>query len=126
MIIYENGEWQTDSAHPNELYDSNAKYCIADNSELANKYKKLFPDCILKTNEQGEVVDVVEIQQTKEQLHINYESLCVKLIREKYSADDEYKVLREYLADMSNSTEFDTYNNYVKDCKLRAMEQIFN
>lgn len=69
---------------------------------------------------------------TEEQIAIQkqkrYESLCQQYIREKYSANDENKVVREYLADMTNTekkSQFDTYNVYVESCKARAKGEIY-
>ena len=57
-----------------------------------------------------------------------YENLVVQCIREQYSQDDENKVIREYLSDMSSGifkTAFDSYNAYVLTCKTRAHEEIY-
>lgn len=48
-----------------------------------------------------------------------YESLVSKLVREKYSADDEYKLHREAFVN-GIGVEFNEYNEYVEDCKVRA------
>lgn len=127
MIIYENGEWQTDSNYPDTLYDDNALYCVPDNTPLAIKYRDLYPNADLITDETGELIDIQEKVRplSAEELKTNYDALCVTYIREMYSADDEYKILREYLADMSNPTEFNRYNNYVNECKARAYADIY-
>ena len=72
------------------------------------------------------------IQLTEEQVAEKkkkaYENLCQQYIREKYSATDENKVVREYLADMYNyekQAQFNDYNNYVESCKIRAKEEIY-
>lgn len=53
-----------------------------------------------------------------------YQSLAVAYIRERYTADDENKIIREYLAG-AGSAEFDAYNNYVEKCKERAHDEIY-
>lgn len=103
-----------------------------------------------KENEQGEIVyEEIEVpksrtyftcdlvanfrppltaEQIEKQKQAKYESLCQQYIREKYSATDENKVVREYLADMYNfekKTQFDTYNAYVESCKARAKGEIW-
>jgi hypothetical protein len=50
---------------------------------------------------------------------ISYDNLVKKLIREKYSADDEYKLHREAFIN-GLSDEFHIYNAYVEQCKLDA------
>ena len=57
-----------------------------------------------------------------------YESLTVMYIREKYSSDDEYKLIREYLADNSDevfSSAFLEYNSYVENCKAKARMEVY-
>lgn len=67
-------------------------------------------------------------EQIEKQKQAKYETLCQKYIREKYSATDENKVVREYLADMYNlekKAQFDEYNAYVESCKARAKGEIW-
>ena len=52
-----------------------------------------------------------------------YEDLCEKYIREKYSANDEFQILREYSKnpnDTITKQNFDEYNTFVENCLLRA------
>lgn len=66
--------------------------------------------------------------QTEEQKQAAYDALSVKYIHEKYSYDEENKIMREYLSDMNNvayKTEFDAYNAYVQECKQRAYKEIY-
>ena len=68
-------------------------------------------------------------EQVEKQKQAKYESLCQQYIREKYSATDENKVVREYLADMYNTekrVQFDEYNAYVESCKVRAKGEIYD
>ena len=68
-------------------------------------------------------------EQVEKQKQSKYESLCQQYIREKYSATDENKVVREYLADMYNTekrVQFDEYNAYVESCKVRAKGEIYD
>ena len=67
-------------------------------------------------------------EQKAKQKQAKYENLCQKYIREQYSATDENKVVREYLADMYNfdkKSQFDEYNAYVESCKARAKGDIW-
>lgn len=48
-----------------------------------------------------------------------YNNLIVKLIREKYSVNDELAILRQQA---SKPTEFEEYNKYVEECKTKAKE----
>ena len=48
-----------------------------------------------------------------------YNNLIVKLIREKYSINDELAILRQQT---TKPDEFNEYNSYVEDCKAKAKE----
>lgn len=66
------------------------------------------------------------IKYTEEELHTRYQNLSIKYIHEKYSANDENKVIREYLAyGEEYKPAFDEYNTYVEDCKARAHAEIY-
>ncbi|MBD5156481.1 MAG: hypothetical protein HDT13_02450 [Butyrivibrio sp.] len=54
-----------------------------------------------------------------------YEAASVAYIRERYSQDDENKVIREYLANPADKAEFDEYDGYVMECKARAKAEIY-
>ena len=55
-----------------------------------------------------------------------YELRVVELIRQRYTDSEEFKILREYLADKNETTEkaFTDYNNYVIECKVTAKKEI--
>ena len=48
-----------------------------------------------------------------------YNNLIVKLIREKYSINDELAILRQQA---TKPDEFKEYNEYVEECKTKAKE----
>lgn len=54
---------------------------------------------------------------------ISYEDLVVKLIREKYSLNDELSIHRKSMFNTDNE-EFTNYYAYVEDCKSRARQWI--
>ncbi len=54
-----------------------------------------------------------------------YEKLSVNYIRERYSQNDENKIIREYLANPADNAEFNAYNEYVVECKEKAREEIY-
>lgn len=129
MIIYPNGGYEQCSVYPDTLYDENAAYCIPDGSELAAKYRTLYPRAQLVTDDSGNVVDVAELPKTEEEIsaekRAEYEAASVAYIRERYSQNDENKIIREYLANPSDKAEFDAYNSYVMECKERAKSEIY-
>ena len=65
--------------------------------------------------------------KTEEELALErkakYEKLCEKYIRAKYSASDEFQILREYSKNPNDTIakqNFDEYNTFVENCLLRA------
>ena len=57
-----------------------------------------------------------------------YNQLTVQYIRNKYSIDEENKVVREYLAypaDTAKQEAFTAYNTYVESCKVQAYQEIY-
>lgn len=51
-----------------------------------------------------------------------YANLVSKLIRERYSVDDEMAILRQK---ETKPEEWKEYNSYCEDCKARAKEEIY-
>lgn len=58
------------------------------------------------------------------ELKVAYEARTVELIRQKYGANDEYKILREYIA-QQKTEQFEEYNTYVEQCKQQAHDEIY-
>lgn len=52
---------------------------------------------------------------------IPYEQLVVQFIRERYSLDEELAIQRQREVKL---IEFEEYNNYCEECKIRAKELI--
>lgn len=50
-----------------------------------------------------------------------YKNLVVKLIREKYSIDDELAIIRQAT---TKPAEFEAYNEYVEACKAKAKQEL--
>ena len=61
---------------------------------------------------------------TAEELKKSYDELTVFLIREKYTENEEAKVIREYLA-TGNKADFDEYHAYVENCKATARAIVY-
>ncbi|QHI71453.1 hypothetical protein [Aminipila terrae] len=66
--------------------------------------------------------------QTAEEKQAKYNTLSIQYIHEKYSLDDENKIMREYLLDMNNASyndAFQAYNVYVEQCKAKAHKEVY-
>lgn len=64
MILYNNKHFATRSDHPNDDWVGNADYVIPDGSELAEKILRLYPNFEIITDDGGNIVDVVKIDET--------------------------------------------------------------
>lgn len=130
MIVFKEKNFEIRSDKPDEDWTGNALYVIEDDTELANKILQLYPyyDFVLKY---GKLVDVVEIEKPPladiEKQKV-YDALSIQYIHEKYSYDEENKIMREYLSDMTNEqykVTFNTYNDYVIECKTKAHVEVY-
>lgn len=52
-----------------------------------------------------------------------YANLVSKLIREKYSVDDEMAILRQK---DTKPEEWETYNTFCEECKAKARKEIYS
>lgn len=52
-----------------------------------------------------------------------YPNLVSKLIRERYSVDDEMAILRQR---DTKPEEYEAYNAFCEECKAKAREEIYN
>jgi hypothetical protein len=67
------------------------------------------------------------VEYTDDELLYKYHNLTVKYIREKYSINEENKVIREFLAYNTDEYRniFNEYNSYVEECKKRAHTETY-
>ena len=64
MILYNNKHFAARSDHPNDDWVGNADHIIPDGSELAEKILRLYPNFEIVTDDGGNIVDVVKIDET--------------------------------------------------------------
>ena len=62
MIIFENKGFQTRSDKPDSDWTGKAKYIVPDGTELANKIISLYPWYDFIIDENGDLIDVVEVE----------------------------------------------------------------
>ena len=68
--------------------------------------------------------DYYEVVEAPTNIFIpSYDALVVQYIRERYDENEEYSILRKKLANIDKG-EFNEYNSYCEDCKVRARELI--
>ena len=64
MVLYKNKQYITRSDAPDVDFIGNADYVIPDGSELAEKILRLYPNFEIITDDGGNIVDVVKIDET--------------------------------------------------------------
>ena len=62
MIIYENKGFETNSNFPNTDWTGEALYVVEDGANIANKIKVLYPYYDFVTDENGRLIDVIEVE----------------------------------------------------------------
>lgn len=62
MIVYSDKRFSANSDHPNDDWIGNADWVIPDDSELAEKIKRLYPNFDFVLDDYGNISDVVEIE----------------------------------------------------------------
>lgn len=106
-----------------EFYHLVAEYTLQDAGEGSYTIKK--------TDEEGNTTeDVFPVQMKKIVQSWNYEKderpdyseLIVGFIRERYSLNDELALQRQWDNSPAKKQEFNEYNNFCDDCKVRAKE----
>ena len=63
-----------------------------------------------------------EVDEIPKYTEDEYVKKVRELIAEKYSIEDELALHRKYLTQKSRDGEFEEYNLFVEDCKIRAKE----
>ena len=64
MVIFKDKRFITNSEHPDDDFIGNADFVIPDGSELAEKILQLYPNFEIITDDGGNIVDVVKIDET--------------------------------------------------------------
>lgn len=87
---------------------------VIDNNRIFNPTKEMLLDNGWEIYEPPVATPVSKETQYKEKI--------VELIREKYSGDDEFAILRQR---DTKTEEFNEYNEYVEECKRIAYNEIY-
>lgn len=96
----------------------------ATNGYLHKKGRETYEECkkriLLPTESESDYEEIAELPKyTREE----YEKKVSELIRERYSVDAELAILRQ--RDMKQ-TEYEEYNTFAEECKVRAKEILAN
>ena len=84
-------------------------------------YKSIFTETDTRIVQSWEFVSY-----TEEQLKEKYKKQTIRHIREKYSVNQEFAILREYMTYGEEYKEaFDEYSVYVESCKAKAHAEVY-
>ena len=62
MVLYNDGNFVTNSSFPDTDFMGDADFVIPDDTEIAEKVRRLYPYAKIVTDDSGGIVDVVEIE----------------------------------------------------------------
>lgn len=58
MVLYNDGNFVTNSAYPDTDFMGDADFVVADDSDLAQKIIRLYPNFDIVTDDEGDIADV--------------------------------------------------------------------
>ena len=93
MIIYKDLRWVSNSDYPNTDFQGDADYVVSDGSELAFKMKMYYPHAKLVTDENENLIDIIEyysIEELKENKKQEINQSCSSLIYSGYDYNGEH------------------------------------
>ncbi len=116
---------EAEKPEPKKWFYIVANYELVDGEEGSYTIKKTDEEG--KTTEDVYTVELKKIQQSWEyvkQVEPDYGELIVGYIRERYSINDELAVQRQWDNNAEKKREFNEYNEFCDNCKLKAKADI--
>lgn len=93
MVIYKDLRWVSNSDYPDTDFQGDADYVVSDSSELALKLQMYYPHAKLVTDENENLIDIVEyysIEELKENKKQEINQACSSLIHSGYDYNGEH------------------------------------
>lgn len=90
---------------------SNDWYVVADNSELAQKIQKLFPRFDFVLDDNGELIDVIEIPKTQEEIN---EENVIEIKKELEKLDQTINRATEDLYELTGTTPYKSTGDVIE------------
>lgn len=119
-----NKSFQTRNDKPNTNWMGNEWYLVTDNTELANKIIMLYPRFDFVTDENGDLIDVVEIPKTEEELN---QERIEEIKSELSNLDNTINRATEDLYTLTNTTPYQSTQEVIeRKEELRAELQNLN
>ena len=93
MVIYKDLRWVSNSDYPDTDFQGDADYVVPDGSELAFKMQMYYPHAKLVTDENENLIDIIEyysIEELKENKKQKINQACSSLIYSGYDYNGEH------------------------------------
>lgn len=93
MVIYKDLRWVSNSDYPDTDFQGDADYVVSDNSELALKMQMYYPHAKLVTDENENLIDIIEyypIEELKANKKQEINQACSSLIYSGYDYNGEH------------------------------------
>lgn len=93
MVIYKDLRWVSNSDYPDTDFQGDADYVVSDGSELAFKMKMYYPHVKLVTDENENLIDIIEyysIEELKENKKQEINQACSSMIYSGYDYNGEH------------------------------------
>ena len=93
MVIYKDLRWVSNSDYPDTDFQGDADYVVSDGSELALKLQMYYPHAKLVTDENENLIDIIEyysIEELKEVKKQEINQACSSLIYSGYDYNGEH------------------------------------
>ena len=137
MVIYKNENlYVTDSEYPDTDFQGDADYVVSDNSELAFKMKLYYPHVKLVTDENENLIDIIEyypIEELKANKKQEINQACSSLIYSGYDYNGEHYDLSD--EDQINMLAWSSvaqrgspvpYHSSGNSCRIYTSEEFLN
>lgn len=93
MVIYKDLRWVSNSDYPDTDFQGDADYVVPDSSELAFKLQMYYPHAKLVTDENENLIDIIEyysIEELKENKKQEINQACSSMIYSGYDYNGEH------------------------------------
>lgn len=93
MVIYKDLRWVSNSDYPDTDFQGDADYVVPDSSELALKLQMYYPHAKLITDENENLIDIIEyysIEELKENKKQEINQACSSMIYSGYDYNGEH------------------------------------
>ena len=133
MVIYKDLRWVSNSDYPDTDFQGDADYVVSDGSELAFKMKMYYPHVKLVTDENENLIDIIEyysIEELKANKKQEINQACSSMIYsgydyngEHYDLSDEDQINMLAWSSVAQQGSFVPYHSSGNPCRIYTSEE---